>query len=77
MFLAFCFSSDYVADIFETLMTTSRQDLKAVKDEINNQIPEALHSMLTDKENKEEAKTKYRSRLQKQTVICPPTCSGL
>ena len=71
------FFSDYVAEIFETLMTTPKQELKAVKEEINNQIPEALHSKLTDKENKEDAKTKYRSRLQKQTVICPPTCSGL
>ncbi|KXJ07304.1 hypothetical protein AC249_AIPGENE747 [Exaiptasia diaphana] len=33
-----------------------------------------MHSML-DKETKEEAKQKYLSRKEKETVICPPTCS--
>ena len=66
-----------MAEIYETLISTSREDLKAVeKEELDRQTPQALHSMLQNKENKEEAIGKYHSRKQKETVICPPTCSG-
>ena len=40
---------------------------------VDRQTPQVLHSIL---ENKEEAIGKYHSRKQKETVICPPTCSG-
>ncbi|XP_068685905.1 uncharacterized protein [Montipora foliosa] len=66
---------EYVAEIYETLISTSREDLKAVKEDLDRQTPQALHSMLQNKENKEEAIGKYHSRKQKETVICPPTCS--
>jgi hypothetical protein len=33
--------------------------------------------MLPEKKNKEEAKNKYKSRKNKVTVLCPPTCSGV
>ena len=45
----------------------SREALKAVDEELGRETPRALH-----KENKE----KFHSRNQKETVICPPTCTG-
>jgi len=65
-----------VAEIYETMITTSREDLKAVEGELDRHTPQALHSMLQNKQNKEETIGKYHSRKQKETVICPPTCSG-
>ena len=63
------FFPDYVAEIYETLISTSREDLKAVEEDLDRQTPQALHSMLQNKENKEEAIGKYHSRKQKETVI--------
>lgn len=67
--------AEYVAEIFETLVASSRQDLKRIEEELNEQTPEALHTLL-DKEDRTEAIQKYNSRKTKETVICPPTCSG-
>lgn len=68
--------SGYVAKLFDTLMTTPKEELQTIKDELNTQVPEPLHSMLKDKENKEKAKEKFLSRKKRETVICPPTCTG-
>jgi len=35
-----------------------------------------MHSQF-DKESNEEAINKYRNRKEKETVICPPTCTGI
>ena len=43
-------------------MTTSRQDLKLLAEELNQDVPEPVHSML-EKETKKEANN-------------PPTCTG-
>ena len=67
--------SEYVAEIYQALVTSSRQDLKQVANELKEIVPEAMHTML-DKETKEEAIKKHLERKQKETVICPPTCSG-
>ena len=66
-------SIDYVSAIYETLISTPREDLKCVKDELNGQIPEALHTMLANKETSEDAKKKYKSRKGRETLIWPPT----
>ena len=66
----FQFFVEYVTEIYETLISTSREDLTAVKDELSRQIPEPLHSMLPHKESKDEAIHKYTSRQQKETSIC-------
>jgi len=60
---------DYVAEIFKTLMSTSRDELK--KD-----VPAPLDSIL-EKESREEAVKKHQARKQKETVIVPPTCTGM
>ena len=65
----------YVAEIYETLVTTPRQELKLLKEELKQSVPEPLHSML-EKETKEEAIEKHKTREQKETVICGPTCTG-
>ena len=70
------FSVDYVAEIFKTLMTTSRDTLKLVADELKQDVPAPLHSML-EKESREEAVNKHQARKQKETVIVPPTCTGM
>ena len=70
------YSSGYVAKIYDILVTTSREDLAVLKDELTAQVPEPLHSLLKDKESKAEAKENYLSRKKRETVICPPTCSG-
>lgn len=69
------FSTEYVAEIYQALITSSKQDLQLVADELKRIVPEALHSML-DKQTKEEAIQKHQERKQKETVISPPTCSG-
>ena len=63
--------------MLQKYMKPSREDLTAVKDELSRQIPEPLYSMLPHKESKDEAIHKYKSRQQKETSICPPTCSGI
>ena len=40
------------------------------------QVPEPQRNMLSSKESKDEAKEKFLSRRKRETVICPPTCSG-
>lgn len=70
------YSSGYVAEIYDILITTPREDLNILKDELTAQVPEPLHSLFKDKESKAEAKEKYLSRKKRETVICPPTCSG-
>lgn len=75
----FVFLLDYVADIFETLTTTSKADLKSMAEELKDEElkDEPLHTMLAEKESREEAIAKYRQRKEKVTTICPPTCSGM
>lgn len=57
-------------------MTTPREELQRLEDELKSQVPEPLHNMLKDKESRDEAKEKFLSRKKRETVICPPTCSG-
>ena len=71
------FLLDYVADIFETLTTTSKADLKSMAEELKDEVPEPLRTMLAEKESREEAIAKYRQRQEKVTTVCPPTCSGM
>ena len=46
-------------------------------EELKDEVPEPLHTMLAEKESREEAIAKYRQRKEKVTTICPPTCSGM
>ena len=67
---------DYVAEIFDTLMTTPRDTLRLVANELKEMVPAPLHSML-EKESREDAVSKYQARKQKETIIVPPTCTGI
>ena len=51
--------------------------LNRIQDELVEETPEALHTMLPDKEDKEAAKNNYHQRKAKETVLCLPTCSGI
>ncbi|CAB4006731.1 uncharacterized protein LOC111334905 [Paramuricea clavata] len=66
---------DYVAEIYKTMTTMPKKELKTIEDKLKKDTPEALHNMLPERENKEEAKNKYKFRKTKVTVVCPPTCS--
>ena len=63
-----------VAETYETLVNTKREELKLLEQELQRNVPEPLHSMLV-KETKEEAIAKHKTRKQKETVICGPTCT--
>ena len=71
------FLLDYVADIFETLTTTPKVDLKSMAEELKQEVPEPLQTMLAKKESREGAIAKYRQGKEKVTAMCPPTCSGM
>ena len=62
--------------IFEMMVSTPRADLTFIEDELSAKIPEPLHSKFADKEDQNEDKERYKARKNKETVICPPTCSG-
>lgn len=57
-------------------MTTPRDTLRLVADELKQDVPAPLHSML-ERESREEAVNKHLARKQKETVIVPPTCTGM
>ena len=57
-------------------MTTSQDTLRLVAEELKQDVPAPLHSML-EKENREEAVNKHQARKRKETVIIPPTCTGM
>lgn len=67
--LPLAFSVDYVAEMFKTLMTR----LRLVADELKQDVPAPLHSML-EKESRGEAAKKTPGQ---ETVIVPPTCTGM
>lgn len=50
--------SDYVAEIYQAMVTTSRQDLEQVANDLKEIVPGAMHTML-EKETKEEAIKKH------------------
>ena len=70
------FVPDYVDELFETLTTTSREELHSLMEQLREEKPEPLHSMLKDKQSRAEAIEKHNLRKAKPTTICPPTCSG-
>ena len=72
----YCTFTGYVADIYKTLMTAPRGDLKALENELKQEVPAPLHSML-EKESKEDAILMHQARKQKEMVICSPTCTGI
>jgi len=58
------------------MITTPRHELDDLRDRLYNIVPDPLHSVL-EKEEPAEAIRKYRERKQKETPICPPTCTGI
>ena len=65
-----------MGEIFEVLTTTPRQELKTLAEELKSSVPKPLHSILDNKQNPDAAKEKFRNRKEKETAVCPPTCSG-
>lgn len=69
--------TDYVVDIYETISTTPRAELKLLAEELKLEVPEPVHTMLADKETKEDAVAKYKKGKEMETVICPPAGTGI
>ena len=69
------FPLEYVAEIYESLITTPRRNLQLIEEELKQVVPDPMHSML-EKQSKDYAIRKHNERKNKETVICPPTCSG-
>lgn len=69
-----CFS-DYVENIFKCLTSTPRNELKEVRDYLNEITPEPRCRMM-ECEDKADAVNKYKSRKERVNVIVPPTCTG-
>ncbi|KAM7443773.1 hypothetical protein ABFA07_007493 [Porites harrisoni] len=65
---------EYVAEIYESLITTPRRNLQLIEEELKQVVPDPMHSML-EKQSKDDAIRKHNERKNKETVICPPTCS--
>ena len=63
--------SDYVAEIYQAMVTTSRQDLGQVANDLKEIFPGAMHTMMESK-TKEEAMKKHQERKQKETMSPPP-----
>lgn len=59
------------------MVTTPRKQLQDIVKDIKRKTPDALHNMLSKKETPEDAKMKYKARQEMETIICPPTCSGI
>ena len=57
-----------MAEIYETLISFSMEALKLVQEELDRETPQALHSMLQNKQNKEEAIEKFHSRMKKKPL---------
>ena len=66
---------EYVAKLFNTLITTPRKELQNLSKDLLKDVPKPLDTMLPNKDRKI-AKEKYIIRKQKTTEICPPTCTG-
>ena len=62
--------------IFETLMTTSQEDLNKIRKKLENENPGPLHAMLREKQPRREAIELFESRKRKVTKDVPPTCTG-
>ena len=71
------FFTDYVLNIYDTLTTNPKKELKSLAEELKEEVPAPLHTMLVEKESKEEAITKCRQRKEKDTVMCPSSCTGI
>ena len=46
-----------------------------LEDKLQEMVPPPLHSAM-EKQDPQEAKTKYHERQQKQVELVPPTCTG-
>ena len=62
-------------EIFSTLVQSERKELKLSEDKLQEMVPPPLHSAM-EKQDPQEAKTKYHDRQQKQVELVPPTCTS-
>lgn len=67
--------TDYVDEIYKTLVNTPRKRLNDLK-ELDLQTPQPMCTTY-EKQPPDEAIAVYKQRQQMQTAIVPPTCTGM
>ena len=72
LFLFLCyFPLDYVEDIFQTFLTSTKDELKGASDKLKDITPSPMNTML-EKESKSTAVQKKMERSKKNTENVPP-----
>ena len=67
----------YVDDIFNALSCSNLKDLADMHKQLKKDVPDPLHTMLDNKQGKDEAIEKFISSKVKASAIVPPTHSGM
>ncbi len=58
------------------MVTTPREELENIEKELKEATPKPLHTMLSEKQPKDDAIDLFCSRKRKVNIDCPPTCTG-
>ena len=66
----------YVSDIYNQLVTTPRKELEKIEKELKEGNPGPLHTMLPEKQPRQEAEDIFRAGKRKLNLDYPPTCTG-
>lgn len=68
---------DYVSEIFSILTCAKPKELAVLEEELKKDVPDPLHTMLENKQERDNAIEKFISRKGKTTAIVPATCTGM
>ena len=66
----------YVSDIYNQLVTTPRKEFEKIEKELKEENPGPLHTMLPEKQPRQEAVDIFRARKRKLNLDYSPTCTG-
>ena len=66
----------YVSDIYNQLVTTPRKELEKIEKELKEENPGPLHTMLPEKQPRQEVVDIFRAHKRKLNLDYPPTCTG-
>ena len=68
---------EYVSEIFDTLACTKPKELAVLANELKKDVPDPLHTILDNKQDRDDAIEKFFSRKGKTIAIVPATCTGM
>ena len=67
----------YVDALYHVLISTPQEHIKNVAQELENNKPAPMHTMLENKVSRSEAVSVFEARKAKITEDCPATCTGI